>query len=162
MSFLHRAWRGSQLAKAFLGLGARCERSMIQTTIEIPVLHCALKDLTGSRLPNEKTISDDIKQSPLTSCFPRAVPGAIILSFLAVQARPRITTSPRTPGAVELTICEHLYGTPLTGYVVGKVSTERSVSDAVSEPPKNPAAVALGRLGATKRAPRHCPHGSER
>jgi hypothetical protein len=53
---------------------------------------------------------------------------------------------------VEQAIGEHLDGTPLTEYVVGKVTTERSVADAISDQgkKKNPAAVALGRLGGVK------------
>jgi hypothetical protein len=53
---------------------------------------------------------------------------------------------------VEQAIGEHLDGTPLTNYVVGKVTTEQIVADAVSESgkTKNPAAVALGRLGGAK------------
>jgi hypothetical protein len=53
---------------------------------------------------------------------------------------------------VEQAIGEHLDGTPLTDYVVGKVTTESGIADAVSDQNKgkNPAAVALGRLGGVK------------
>jgi hypothetical protein len=84
-----------------------------------------------------------------------------VLTFSFVNAHnhtmPRRSSKPKDHDfaavarrVVEQAIGEHLDGTPLTGYVIGKVTTERSLTDAVSEAEKNPAAVALGRLGGVK------------
>jgi hypothetical protein len=105
-----------------------------------------LEDFAGRRLPYEIIISsfDNIKQSLLTSCFH----GLFLCNNFIMPSR---SSKPRghdfatvARQVVEQTIGEHLDGTPLEDPKTGK----------------NPAAVALGKLGALRAARRGRRQGS--